>query len=288
MNEAAATNYHRRMARVLDHIDRHPDGDLRLATLAGVAAFSNFHFHRQFAATFGISVKQYVSLSRLKRAAFQLACRPDLPIIHVALAAGFQAPDSFAKAFRKAFGASPSAFRESPDWNAWHAAISPHDNARKHAMTHFSFDQIDVVDFTATPVLTLRHEGPPHLLNSTIMRFIAWRKANGAGPQRTRTFNLFHADGEGEPAVELACSRLPGLSPGEGMGEGTIPSGRCARLRLVGPSDDLEAPANWLYREWLPASGEALRDFPLFCERSNFGPGLPDAEMVTDLYLPLA
>ena len=67
-----------------------------------------------------------------------------------------------------------------------------------------------------------------------------------------------------------------------------IPAGRCARLRLVGLSDDLEAPATWLYRSWLPGSGETLRDFPLFCERSNFGPGMPEGEMVTDLYLPLA
>lgn len=288
MNEAAATNYHKRMARVLDHIDRHPDGDLRLAALAGVAAFSKFHFHRQFAASFGISVQAYVSLSRLKRAAFQLANRPEMPVIEVALGAGYQTPDSFAKVFRKAFGVSPSAFRESPDWSAWHAAILPQTQARKHAMTQFAADQVDIVDFAETPVLTLRHDGPPHMLGATIGRFIAWRKANGAGPGATRTFNLFHADGEGEPQVELACSRLPGLTPGEGMGEGSIPAGRCARLRLIGPGDDLEAPANWLYREWLPASGETLRDFPLFAERSNFGPGIPEGEMVTELYLPLA
>ena len=53
MNETAAENYRRRMARVLDYIDRHPDGDLRLETLSRVAAFSKFHFHRQFGATFG-------------------------------------------------------------------------------------------------------------------------------------------------------------------------------------------------------------------------------------------
>lgn len=288
MNEAAATNYARRMARVLDHIDRHPDGDLSVAALAGVAAFSKFHFHRQFAATFGLSVQAYVSLSRLRRAAFQLACRSEMTVTAVALGAGYQTPDSFARVFRKAFGVSPSAFRASPDWSAWHAATLPQTQARKHAMTPFTSADVAIVDFAETPVLTMRHVGPPHMLGASIGRFIAWRRANCAGPQRTRTFTLFHSDGEGEPEIELACSRFPGLAPGEGMGEGLIPAGRCARLAIAGPGDDLEAPANWLYREWLPASGEALRDFPLFCERRNIGPGLPESDMVTELYLPLA
>ena len=288
MNEAAADNYRRRMARVLDHVDRHPDGDLSLAALAGVAAFSLFHFHRQFAASFGLSVQAYVSLSRLKRAAFQLACRPDMPVIEVSLGAGYDSPDAFARAFRKAFGVSPSGFRRAPDWNAWHAAILPQTHARKQAMTQITAADVTIMAFAATPIITLDHVGPPHMLGASIGRFIAWRRANRAGPQSTRTFNLFAGDGESEPQVTLACSRLPGLLPGEGMGEGLIPAGRCARLRLTGPADDLEAPANWLYREWLPMSGEALRDFPLFAERSNFGPGIPESEMVTDLYLPLA
>lgn len=51
--ETALRNYHARMQRVLDHIDRHLDGDLDLAGLSDVAAFSKFHFHRQFTATSG-------------------------------------------------------------------------------------------------------------------------------------------------------------------------------------------------------------------------------------------
>ena len=54
--KAALRNYHNRMQRVLDYIDQHLDGDLDLDTLAGIAAFSKFHFHRQFTATFELSV----------------------------------------------------------------------------------------------------------------------------------------------------------------------------------------------------------------------------------------
>ncbi|MEL7689114.1 AraC family transcriptional regulator [Citromicrobium bathyomarinum] len=289
MNETAAENYRRRMARVLDHIDRHPDGDLRLETLAGIAAFSKFHFHRQFGATFGISVQRYVNLSRMKRAAFALACRAEMPVIEIALAAGFQSPDSFAKAFRAEFGTSPSAFRKAPDWAAWQTAITPYDNARKQIMTaDFHRADLEIVDFSEVPIIRLTHHGDPAALNGSISRFIAWRKANRVGPQVARTFNVFHGVEPEDVRVDLACQAMPGLEPGEGMERASIPAGRCARLRLVGVNDELEAPATWLYRNWLPESGETLRDYPLFCERSNFGPGLPESEMVADLFLPLA
>ena len=63
--KAALQNYQDRMRRVLEHIDRHLDDDLDLDSLSAVAAFSKFHFHRQFTATFGVSVHRYVQLARL-------------------------------------------------------------------------------------------------------------------------------------------------------------------------------------------------------------------------------
>jgi len=71
--KAALQHYHARMQRVLDYIDQHLDGDLGLERVSRVAAFSKFHFHRQFTATFGLSVHRYVQLARLKRASHRLA-----------------------------------------------------------------------------------------------------------------------------------------------------------------------------------------------------------------------
>ena len=71
--KAGLQNYHARMQRVLDHIGRHLDDDLGLEMLSGVAAFSKYHFHRQFMATFGLSVHRYVQLARMKRASYRLA-----------------------------------------------------------------------------------------------------------------------------------------------------------------------------------------------------------------------
>ena len=73
--KAALQNYHARMQRVLDHIDRHLDDDLDLDALSSVAAYSKYHFHRQFTATFGLSVHRYIQLARMKRASYRLAYR---------------------------------------------------------------------------------------------------------------------------------------------------------------------------------------------------------------------
>ena len=42
-----------------------------------------------------------------------------------------------------------------------------------------------------------------------------------------------------------------------------------------------------LYREWLPGSGEELRDFPPFVQRVASFPEVPEHESVVDVFLPL-
>ena len=132
---AALQHYQARMRRVLDHIDRHLDADLDLDTLSAVAAFSKFHFHRQFTATFGLSVHRYVQLARMKRASYRLAFAGAQSVTEIAMDAGYDAPDAFARAFRQRFGQSPSSFQRSPDWEPWLAAFGPLERARSKRMT---------------------------------------------------------------------------------------------------------------------------------------------------------
>ena len=70
---------------------------------------------------------------------------------------------------------------------------------------------------------------------------------------------------------------------------GVIPRGRCAVLRAVnGASNNLEPEGLYLYRDWLSASGEEARDFPIYNKRLlSFFPDVPVHEVVAELYLPL-
>ena len=60
----------------------------------------------------------------------------------------------------------------------------------------------------------------------------------------------------------------------------------CAVLRHLGSRENVTA-ASHLYEVWLPESGEAQRDFPMFFHYVNVGPQVQPHEMITDVYLPL-
>ncbi|QPF89031.1 AraC family transcriptional regulator [Bradyrhizobium commune] len=290
---AALQNYQDRMRRVLDHIDRHLDNDLDLESLSAVAAFSKFHFHRQFSATFGLSVHRYVQLARMKRASYWLAYSDAQSVTEIAMDAGYDAPDAFARAFRQRFGQSPSSFRKSPDWEPWLAAFWPLDNARSKLMqTIFTPGDVTIRDVPTTKVAIMEHRGSPETLGATIQRFIAWRRAASLHPSTSPTFNVWRS--ERRPAspddysIDLCVGTdQPIVANGEAIKAGEIPGGRCAVLRVVGYTDNLEPAALYLYRDWFPASGEEARDFPLYCQRLSFFPEVPEHETVAELFLPL-
>ena len=290
--KAAFQNYHARMQRALDYIDQHLDGNLDLETVSRVAAFSKFHFHRQFTATFGLSVHRYVQLTRMKRASYRLADRES--VTDIAMDVGYEAPDAFARAFRQRFGQSPSSFRKSPNWGAWLMAFGPLDNARRKLMQIiFTQDDVTIRDVPPTPVAIMEHRGDRATLGDTIQRFIAWRKAAGLSPETSPTFNIFRS--ERCPAVAADYSMdicvgtdQPIAADDKQMKAGVIPGGRCAVLRYPGNTNNLAPAALYLYPEWLPASGEDVRDFPVYCQRrlSRLAEG-PLHEVVVELFLPL-
>ena len=292
--KAALRNYQDRMQRVLDHIDQHLGDDLDLETMSRVAAFSKFHFHRQFMATFGLSVHRYVQLARMKRASHQLAHGDAQSVTDIAMDAGYDAPDAFARAFRRRFGQSPSSFRKSPDWAPWLAAFGPLENARSKLMQEtFTHDDVTICEVPDTPVAMLEHRGDRATLGETIQRFIAWRKAAGLSPETSPTFNIFRSERTPANPADYSMDLCVGTdlaieATDEVMKAGTIPGGRCAVLRVNGASHNLEPAALFLYRDWLPASGEEARDFPIYCQRHlAFPPGAAGHEAVAELFLPL-
>jgi len=96
--------------RVTEYMRDFLDREIGLEEMASLAGLSQFHFCTAFRLAIGMSPHHYLTELRMARAR-QLLAEPDLSIIQVALAVGYQTPSAFAASFRKATKVTPSAFR---------------------------------------------------------------------------------------------------------------------------------------------------------------------------------
>ncbi|HKP26676.1 MAG TPA: AraC family transcriptional regulator [Dongiaceae bacterium] len=285
-------SYQARFERVLRHIDEHPAEDLSVDRLSDVARVSKFHFHRQFAALFGIGTYRYVQLVRLKRASYQLAFRTE-PILEIALDAGYEGPEAFCRTFKQRFGQTPTAFRQQPQWTSWHDVYLPIRAIRRSTMKQGMPERdVRIVETKDVRVAVLEHRGDPAKIGDSIRSFIAWRKTAGLPPRNSATFNVLYDNPDNTPPenfrLDLCAATDRAVAPNDaGILAKVIPGGRCAVLRHVGTEESFADAALYLYAGWLPGSGEELRDFPLYCQRISFFPDVPEHEGVTDLFLPL-
>jgi len=83
-----------------------------LGEIAEAASFSKFHFHRLFQAQVGETVLEFTRRLRLEKAASQLHFDRDKDVTSIALDCGFSSSQNFAKAFKKHFSMSPTAYRQ--------------------------------------------------------------------------------------------------------------------------------------------------------------------------------
>lgn len=153
--------------------------------------------------------------------------------------------------------------------------------------------QVNLLEFEETRVAVLEHRGPPELVNDSVKVFIDWRKQSGLSPvNSSRSFGLVYDNPETTPPAEFRfdiCGEVSASVPDnpQGVINKVIPAGRCAVVRHHGSHNRIGECAYYLYRDWLPGSGEDLRDFPLFFHYLNLLPETPEHALVTDIYLPL-
>jgi AraC family transcriptional regulator len=146
--------------------------------------------------------------------------------------------------------------------------------------------RVDIVKFAPTRVACYEHRGPTWQLGRSIRKFVEWRRANHLPPRLSATFNVFHDSSD--TRIDLCAATEKDIETSSlGVVTKVIPGGRCAVVRHIGSERTLGMTIAYLCDEWLPQSGEQLRDFPLFCERVEFFPDVPEDEAVTDVYLPL-
>jgi AraC family transcriptional regulator len=270
------------MHRVIEHVDRHLDQALDLSTLAEVAHFSPFHFHRLFSAWMGETLGAYLRRRRVEVAAMRLAAQPRSPVTNVALSVGFGSAEAFSRAFRSRFGCSPTAWRamqslerggksnpgqvDSKFSQAPAAGIGNHQTSR----TQNPETSMNVKFINRQPVTVayLRHLGPygEELSSFWQNTYYPWAVTNNL-LEKPR-YGISHDDPSITSADQCrydACAEVaPDFIATGGALKTTLPGGRYAALDFKGNGEQVGEAWAALLRDWLPSSGLQLDARPCF------------------------
>ncbi|MGH8494788.1 MAG: AraC family transcriptional regulator [Gammaproteobacteria bacterium] len=270
------------MHRVIEFVDRYLAQPLDLDTLAGVAHFSPFHFHRLFSAWMGETLGDYLRRRRVEVAAMRLAAQPRSTVLNTALSVGFGSAEAFARAFRSRFGCSPTAWRAqqarqrsangNPGQMDSKISQAPDPRPAEHEASRSpnteAIMNVKLIDRQPATVACLRHLGP---YGESISRFwhdtyYPWAVTNDL-LERPR-YGISHDDPGITAAAQCRYDACAEVEPDfVGTGDAfrtTIPGGRYAVLRFKGTAGKIGEAWAALLRDWLPSSGLQLDARPCF------------------------
>jgi AraC family transcriptional regulator len=281
--------YIARINRVIDHIDAHLADPLDLATLAGVAHFSSWHFHRVFQAMTGETLAERVRRRRLEVAAGRLLGLPSEPVLAIALDVGFGSAAVFTRAFNAHFGVTPTDWRRGAfrSWAERHRVelgkIHQADRKAHQAVAEaFRQDQrswpkgpvprsgdsemkIELKTLPEVRVAYMRHVGPygDSGITRTWQRFAAWCGEHGLMDARRTMYGVSHDNPDVTPPAKCrydACIEVDGGFRPEGeIGVQTLGGGRYACTEFAGPSTEIHTA--WMKLcDWLPDSSWQAAD----------------------------
>lgn len=265
--------YRDRINRATAYIEANLNRDIKAAEVAREAAYSLFHFHRIFLAATGDTLKAYIRMRQMTRAARRLI-ETDTGIIDIALDAGFDSQEAFTRAFKKVFGIPPGKYRKQ---NRHYPSVYKN---------RFNFDLCLKGGCDMTPeikekkgfkIVGLRYFGANE--NNGIPKI--WDELLERGGEIRHLDNPKHYYGlcsvpeeGGEPGEQFeyiagrAVTRLADI-PDNMVGR-EVPAGRYAVFTHTGSLDNLKETYACIYGEWAKTEGVEILsgayDFEFYSE----------------------
>lgn len=122
--------WYKNIQQVIEEIDRcireKQDEVISLEQLAKKFGYSEYHFSRKFKEISGMQFRDYLRYRRLAFALKQLRDTSD-SVLDIALDYGFSSNEAFTRAFKEAYGLTPSEYRRSPRPVVLRTIIRPFD-----------------------------------------------------------------------------------------------------------------------------------------------------------------
>jgi AraC family transcriptional regulator len=285
------------MLRVLVHIQQNLDGPLPLDRLAALACLSPYHFHHVFTGMVGESLASHIRRLRLERAASRLKLTR-VPVVQIALDAGFDSHEAFSRAFRSNFNSSPTEFRYRHNRatritarSGIHYGGDSKFKDFRAIRTGAKTMNVTIKQLKPMRVAFMRHTGPYSEVGETWQKLLMYLGKEGLLGSGTLFIGICHDD----PAVTApekvrydACvTQDSGFKPQDEIGVQTIPGGDYAVMTHLGPYDKLAESYARLLGQWLPRGNRMLRSTPCFEEYLNSPESTDPEDLITDLHAPL-
>ncbi len=282
--------HYERINRIKEYIRQHMDEPLNREELAQLAGYSIVHFHRIFTAQVGENITAYVRRVRMERAAQQLLAA-DGNVTEIALGSGYETHSAFSKAFKQYFGVSPSEFRELQPTAAVYLI-------HRRFLFHRKEPIMQPMEIRTLPDLKVLYARATEMMTSP-----AFQTAN-----QEAFGKLFRAAGDLMKDMKQCVAIYPdevevgkvarfdagaifaqGQEPvaPEGLAYQTLAGGRWAVFRHVGPYDTLWQTWQAAYRDWLPMSGEEVRNTIPFEDYVDDPSQVASEKLRTDIYIPI-
>lgn len=293
--------YQKRIQRVLHYIDSHCDSTPSLAELAGIANFSPFHFHRVFKSLVGESVAAYTRRLALQKAAQRVSYSRD-SITVIGLDAGYESPEAFTRAFRSAFGISPSQYRKKGGSPVFSIKTDVAQYPFYHTNPELAPMDVTVKTFTPVLVASVRHVGPYEECHPTWQRLFELICPAGLFTQDATAYGISYDDPDTTPVEKCrmdVCITLPKgvdantpelaqlLQTTELFTQHIGNGGEYACVLIKGPYSLLHPAYRSLFSEWLPQCGREPGDSIGFEAYYNDPSHTPPEELLSEIFIPL-
>jgi len=258
-------NYLQRINLVLNYIREHLNDDLSINTLAQVAYFSPFHFHRIFKTITGETLNDVVVRLRLERAVTLLRSTPNMPISEAAFACGFVSASTFSRAFKKHYGISARS------WNRQMSLQERKNGQVLEGFPHYTVESLSEIEQTKEFEVRLRPMPAqrlayvrvyvayqPNAILAGYQRLITWYQEQGGKLAQAMLFGMSQDDPEITPRELYRfdwCISVPEDWKIEGdIHEWRFPECHIAYVQCIGDIyKEMRAYALPIYY-WLPRS----------------------------------
>lgn len=268
-----------RMNAALDVMEEQMEGKLDIESIAKAAYVSPFHFQRMFHMVTGMTVAEYTRKRKLTLAAQELAMTND-KVIDVAYKYGYDSPESFAKAFRKIHGISPSEARQPGVQLKAFPRISFHVQLRGDKDMDYR-----IVEKEAFSVVgkSIRVDYSDNEHQQQIPRFWADSARDGTMEKLEsiatgdRLYGVCLAlDSESGGFEYMIAAESETASAPEGFKKTTIPAATWAVFTSVGPIPGaIQKLFGRIFQEWFPSAGYEHANAP---ELEVYPPGDTQSE----------